>query len=107
MTKFALLNTAILTCFGSFKYTAISVEAAKVLIAENGYQSFIGHQGTADILTDLLGVKVDFCRDQYKQNVGDSAIVFKLRGRAPEGVILSRDEVEKIGYDLGVLSRIE
>ena len=30
MTKFALLNTAILTCFGTFKYTSISDEVEKI-----------------------------------------------------------------------------
>lgn len=35
---------------------------------------------------------------------GDDAICIKLRGRAPEGKVLSREEVEAIGFDLVLLS---
>ncbi len=31
---------------------------------------------------------------------GDEAIAIKLRGRAPEGVVLTRSEMEEIGYDI-------
>jgi hypothetical protein len=70
------------------------------------FQSAIGHQATAEILTELLGVAVPVNRINYVQGVGDVAIVFKLRGRAPEGVILSRSEVEQMGYDFGLLTRV-
>lgn len=37
---------------------------------------------------------------------GDYAVCFKLKGRAPEGVILSEEEIQSIGYEL-VLIRAE
>lgn len=80
-------------------------DAAKTLITGNAWQSAIGHASTAEILSDLLGVLVPVARIQYEQQPGEQALVFKLRGRAPEGVILDRSQIEEIGYDFGLLTR--
>lgn len=45
-------------------------------------------------------------RIEFKQEPGKLAIVFKLRGRVPEGVILDRAQVEAIGYDFFLLEEI-
>lgn len=71
-----------------------------------GFQSAIGHQATAEILSELLSVPVGVNRIEYSQQVGERAIVFKLRGRVPEGCILTRNQIEEIGYDFGLLERI-
>ncbi len=72
--RVVLLNTSILTCHGSFTYQP------------------------------LLGVPVPVNRIQYEQTTGDLAVVFKLRGRPPEGKILTAEEIEAIGYDFGLLT---
>ena len=104
--KPTILNTSILTNFGSYEYQKISLEDAKAVVS-NGFNSAIGHQSTADILTSLLGVNVSLNRIQYSQKVGELALVFKLNGRPEEGAILSREEIEKIGYEFGLLRRIK
>lgn len=108
--KLALLNTSILTAYGEYAYRpcslAVAREDATAAKAAGGLESYIGHQSTADILSQLLGMPVLMNRDPYTQGVEERALVFKLRGRAPEGVILSREEVEAIGYDLGFLVRV-
>lgn len=100
-----LLNTSITTSLNDFSARACSREEAQNLIAsQNGeVQSAIGHQATADILTELLGFPVTVNRIEYKQQPGEMAVVFKLNGRAPEGVILDREQVEKIGYSFQLL----
>ena len=102
-----LLNTSIITTHGQFSFFPATLEQVKELInkADGNVQSAIGHQATADILTELLGIPVAVNRIEYRQQVGEQAIVFKLRGRAPEGAILNREEVEKIGYDFGLIER--
>lgn len=99
----ALLNTSILTDFGSYDYIPITTEAAKNLIANRSTISAIGHQSTADIMSSLLDSEINMNRIQFKQQRYQRAIVFKLKGRPEEGKILTRLEIEKIGYEFGLL----
>lgn len=100
-----LLNTAILTTYGKFDYQPITLEQAKAMLSSEPYQSAVGHKATAQVLSDLLGVPIAENRIEYKQDDGETALVFKLRSRLPEGKILSQAEIEEIGYDFGLLSK--
>lgn len=104
--KVTILNTSILTAHGSYSCKSCSLEQAKELVAD-GYQSAIGHESTAEIISTLLGVEVKMNRIQYQQQQGDKALVFKLKARAPEGKILTAMEIEEIGYEWGVLERTD
>lgn len=101
-----ILNTSILTSDGVYRMKTISLESAKVIIAD-GFQSAVGHQATAEILTELLGVPVPVNRIMFEQADNSSALVFKLKARAPEGTILSREEIEKLGYEFKLLERFD
>lgn len=108
--RLVLLNTCIITTFGTYEYRPVTLEAAKTLIAESQQrhreiESFVSHQETADFLTSLLNFAVIFNRTDYEQALEDLALVFKLRGRVPEKSILTREEMEAMGYDFGVLTR--
>jgi len=100
-----ILNTSILTNFGSFSYEPLTLEESKSLISE-GFESAVGHQSTCDILSSLLEKEVKLNRVQYSQKVDDIALVFKLKGRPEEGKILTVAEIEKIGYEFGKLTRL-
>jgi hypothetical protein len=104
--KTVLLNTSILTDYGIFGYTPLALEGAQEIAQRENIESAIGHASTAEILTELLGVPVTVNRTNNKQSPGDQAIVFKLRGRPEEGKILSRVDIDRIGYDFGLLTRI-
>jgi hypothetical protein len=103
--KITLLNTSILTDYGSYRYEHISLEEAKRLLHDghSTWESAIGHQSTADMLTELLGIECPVNRIQYRQGLDQAALVFKLKGRPEEGKILNRKEIEKIGYEFGIL----
>ena len=103
--KLAILNTSIVTSEGTYTHAEISLDGAKHLVRENEILSAVGHQATADILTELLGTPVPMNRITFKQEPGQSALVFKLNGRPPEGKILTREEIEEIGYRFYVLRR--
>jgi hypothetical protein len=106
--RIVLLNTSILTDYGTYKYSGISVaEAIKYVGGAKEAVSAIGHQSTADILTELLGLPVKVNRINYRQEIGDIAIVFKLSGRPEEGKILSRSDIEAIGYSFGLMTKID
>lgn len=103
----AVLNTAILTADGDFTLQTISLEAAKALVASPaGFLSAIGHESTAQILTELLDVEIRMNRIEFVQQPQQVALVFKLNGRAPEGTILTAQEIERIGYSLKKLTRV-
>lgn len=105
--KLAILNTSIITADGQFSLETISLEEAQKLVKENKNDllSAIGHQSTAEILTYLLGFDIPMNRIVFKQEPLQSAIVFKLNGRPPEGRILTREEIDTIGYEFKLLKR--
>lgn len=104
--KLAILNTSILTTEGTYTLKSISLDEARELVAKNDILSAVGHQTTADILTELLGVSVSLNRILFTQEVGQQALVFKLLGRPEEGKILSRAEIDEIGYKFQILDRL-
>lgn len=101
----ALLNTSILPA-GQDRVavaTAISRELARGLIAAIGVTSHIGHAATADVATALLGAPVAMDRTPWAPETAPVALVVQLRGRPPEGAILSVLEMEAIGYDIRLM----
>ena len=105
--KLGLLNTSILTVYGAFRYEPISLNQAKELVNSNELDSAVGHSSTAQVMGELLGIKVPVNRQTFQQRLGQQALVFKMDGRPPEGVILSREEIEEMGYSWGLLKRYE
>jgi hypothetical protein len=99
-----ILNTSILTDYGIFSYEKVSLSEAKCLIAD-GFESAVGHETTAQIISKLLEINCAVNRVVYIQGVDETALIFKLKGRAPEGKILTIAEIETIGYSWGVLTR--
>lgn len=100
-----ILNCAILTAHGTFYYYPVTLEKAKEYIKENGFISAVGHAATATILSELLGVEIPANRIQAKQEGGQMAIVFSMNKRIEEGKILTREEIEEIGYTLNLLEK--
>lgn len=110
MKTLTLLNTSILTSYGEYSYQPISLEKARQIVRDhraNGatVQSAIGHQSTADLLTMLLEAPVAVNRMEFKQTTDDAALVFKPKQRIGEGKVLSREGLEAIGYEFGLLVR--
>ena len=103
----AFFNGTVATTNGLYRISDIDLESARKLVHGNTYVSAIGHVATAEILTELLGVEIPFNRIQFAQAVTQKAIVFKLDDRPVEGVVLSREEVEKVGYSLKLMERLE
>ena len=106
MKRLVLLNAPVLTSYGMFEFTRISVEQAKEIIAEaETVESAIGHAATAEIMSELLGFKVEARRIEFFQTTEDAALVFRLKKRIGEGQVLNRKEIEQIGYEFGILKK--
>lgn len=101
----AVLGSSIVTTDGLYDRKTIEVKRARELV-RRGFVSYVGHPATCEILTSLLGVEVPMNRDQFSQEVGQKALVFKLNGRPAPGVELSKEELEKIGFSFFELTRL-
>jgi len=75
----------------------VSPSEAKGLLS-NGFISAVGHQSTAEIMSAVLGILVPYSRVQVFLEPGDEAVCFILKARPPEGRVLSKEELESIGY---------
>ena len=103
----ALLNAPVLTNDGVFDMRTISLDAAIAFCGSRVTESYIGHASTASILQRLLDVPVPVSRGEFRHAVGGDALVFALNRRQVEGVVLSEQEVEAIGYTFRRLTRLE
>jgi len=103
--RLALLNTTIATVDGTFEVKTITTKEAIDLAQSNELLSAIGHESTAQIMTELLGVNIPVNRIQFAQETNQVSLVFKLKGRAPEGVILNKQEIEKIGFEFKIMTK--
>lgn len=108
MTRLYLMNSPVLTGFGVFQFEPISIEAARALVQQaSDVVSAIGHEATADLMTSDLGIIVEFIRNEVQFQVGEVALVFRLKNRLPEGRILDRSDLTGVEYEYGLLHRIE
>ena len=101
-----LLNSAVLTDFGVYTYKQISLDEAKSIL-KDGFVSAVGHKGIADFLTKLFGRPVSYNGIEVRMKRGDVAVVYKIAQRLPPMQELNADDLEKIPYVLGLLSRVE
>lgn len=95
------LNAPILTAEGTWSYKKTTLDFIKMFIKNERPRiiSAIGHEATAEILSDLLKRVIPYNRINYEQKKDDMVFVFKLKSRPPEGKILTRSQAEKIGYE--------
>jgi hypothetical protein len=87
-------------------FRRVTVEEAKAILASQPFTSAVGHEGTAQLLSKLLGVHILFNRQTIFMQPGDRALHFFLRTRLPEGRVLSEDELKGLEYWL-VLSEVK
>jgi hypothetical protein len=74
----------------------LSVEEAKEILRAGNFISYISHQSTAQVLSELMGVKVNFNRANLHLNTGDTLIVFQIYKRPHTGQTFSPEEIKDI-----------
>ena len=112
--RIVFMNAPILTGEGTWTYRRLAdAEHAKVFLSENEWNldgvraiatlSAVGHESTAQAMTELLETKVEVNQINYQAEPGDACLVMKLRGRITEGQVLDRAQLDEIGYDFFVM----
>jgi len=87
---FDVINTA------EVRFTKIDIPTAKKILAT--FISAVGHESTAKLLTQLLEISVPLNRITIRMRKGDVAVHFIPKIRLPEGVILSKESLEKLDF---------
>ena len=100
-----ILNSSTLPLFSGKEYVIkakeISVEEAKKILQNEQFVSAVGHQSTAEALSNVFGVKIPFNRIQIQLKPGDKLISIILKKRLEEGQVLKTvEELEQIGYSI-------
>jgi hypothetical protein len=86
------------------KVRRITVEEAREILS-GGFISAVGHEATAKLLSQLLGIEIPAIRQAIFMKPGDKAVHFFLKTRLPEGVVLGEEELKKLEFWL-VLSEV-
>lgn len=96
MTTYLMNTTGIFTDEDELiiYYKKLTVDEVKRALS-NGFISAIGHESTAEIITELIGVDVPFQRYNVNLKSGDIAICFQISPRPPEATILTKEEIER------------
>jgi hypothetical protein len=89
-TVIYVLNAPVITSFGSYSFRRILPEEAKTLLA-GGFVSAVGHEGTARLMTGIIGTEITFNRMPVHMLPGD---------------IYSEEELYKLPCELGLLERV-
>jgi hypothetical protein len=83
MTKIIFLNALVTSSKIPLvlRTKPVNLEEVKELVEDKEIVSFIGHEATASLLTQLLSVNVPFNRATYDPKPGDVAVVVRLKRR--------------------------
>ena len=75
-----------------------TVEEVKELLRTATWESAVGHESTASLLTKIIGIEVPMRRVAVNVKPGDTVVHFALKTRLPEGRVLSEEELRQIDY---------
>ena len=90
-----VLSALVIPCkddFFVFRGERVGVEQVKELL-KDGFVSAVGHESTAKVLSELLGIEIPANRITVDMKVGDVAVAIQFLKRLPEGKVLKEKEL--------------
>ncbi len=100
-----ILSAPILTSWGCYEYRLYDHKSS--ILDFSNTISAVGHASTAKLLSKLLNYPIKVNRIEVQMKVGETALVFSLKDRQPEGIVLSLKDIKKLKYKLGILKRVK
>ena len=101
-----ILNAAVIPNYGQYRFSGpLSVIEARALL-EDGFESAIGHDASAAILSQVLEREIPVKRQAIAMQPGDRALVFRLVDRLPEGAVLDVEQLRALRYELAKLEAL-
>jgi hypothetical protein len=83
----------------SLSVTELSCDQARTWLA-GGFESAVGHESTASLLSSVLGIPVAANRVAVQLRPGDRVVALKLEGRLPEGQVLTHEQLQAVRFRL-------
>ena len=95
-----IMSTTIVpaSAVGAWEVVPITLTCAQRIVKDHPFVSAVGHESTAQVMTELLGADIPMARLTVEPEVGDRFLCFKLDNRPPEGAILDRTTLEALGF---------
>jgi len=94
-----VLNTLVMPCSADrfvLQAEKVSLETARNWIKAGDFISAVGHESTAKLLSNLLGVEISANRIFVDMEIWDEALAIQLLERIPEGKVLTKEELEEL-----------
>ncbi|MDD3380020.1 MAG: DUF1874 domain-containing protein [Rugosibacter sp.] len=105
-----LLNSAVVTTPGIYRYRLCDREEAVDLLRRADWVSTIGYEETAKALSTLSGIDIPCPRTQIYMDAGDEGLVFRLTVRLADPAVKGRiNDPEWIidHCEMGILTKLE
>lgn len=107
ITKIYILNSSVITSEGQFSYQKIDLDTAKVILKKKlPIEMAIGYESTATLISELFYIEATKNRTSIMMQTNEAAIVIKTKKRLEENKVLTINELEEIGYELGWMAKI-
>ena len=84
----------------------IDLEQAREWVKKGDFTSAVGHESTAKLLSELLGVEIKPNRIFVDMQKGDEALAIQFLERIQEGKVLSKEELEQMYNEGKIVFRL-
>lgn len=101
-----VFNSTVLTTFGTFTYTELSEEEAKIWIELGDYICALGHQEMVAQFNTMFNQRTKRQRVNALLDIGDEALVFRFKYRIPKHKKSKAQTLYREFIELGLLRRI-
>lgn len=107
--ELALLSSTIITSTGMYKVEDISRKEARELfrLYQSSYQSFIGHEATAHLLSEILRHPIKVNRKRFYHNKYQKALCFRLHQRLNEQDVVGYSRLRQMNYSFYLMTKID